>query len=245
MEENEHGMEVNLRHRSQTCAHPEGCLESPDKGSLLCKLHSALSEPSHENSMLKGKCIHPACNRTASYGLSSKLGGATGLRLHCSAHREALESDLKSKQTCSFQDCVKRAMWKKPGDLEPSACKEHKEKDFIHVPPNRCCQQTACDKVARFGYRDDRVRRFCKLHASRSQDDLARVMCKHAGCKKQASFGLHYRATAEYCMSHKPANFSNVRKRNNHSETPSPAPTHKPHVEMQAQPTENVREFCC
>ncbi|CAM9198292.1 unnamed protein product, partial [Scytosiphon promiscuus] len=165
----------------------------------------------HKNSnmmnLARKKCDSDGCLAQPTYNYSGQKKAR-----FCSKH--ALEDMVEVlDRHCAQSGCDRQPIYGNSGEKagKPTWCPNHRPSDSYDVKTTRC-QEENCQKHPSYGFKDDRVRRRCRLHKLPGMVDVKSPKCERPSCFKQPCCG-HLGAKARFCSEHKQEGMVNLKTR--------------------------------
>ena len=178
------------------CTSTSRAFDVPDGKGRFCKDH-ALSTMTNVASV---RCTYSGCDAT-----SRNFDVPGGKGRFCKTHAEAGMVDVRST-TCEHDGCNLRPSYSMKGK-PPRFCSKHKEPGMCN---RSSCSTGDCKVIAGYNYPGQINVLHCTTHKLEGMINIRVRMCKHAGCKKSASFGIK---TPKYCKSHAEEGMKNIMAR--------------------------------
>ncbi len=110
------------------------------------------------------------------------------------------------------KDCVKYAVFGKPGSKIAEYCIMHKPMEYVDVK-NKTCKEVNCTTLPVFGKPGSKIVEYCVIHKPTEYVNVKDKTCKEVNCSTLPVFGKPGSKIAEYCVIHKPMEYVNVKNK--------------------------------
>lgn len=176
-----------------------------EKRGKFCKLHA---DPKMVN-VRSRHCVFNKCNRHPTHNFEGKIKA-----LYCAEH--ALQGMLNiTHRRCENVGCNKLPSYGHVHENKMRFCARHFEPGMKRLKKSESCTFENCESRASFGFKSDRLKQFCKKHASATMVNLNHLksLCHEPHCTTRALFNYKGQSKAKFCKQHSSAGMMDVTRK--------------------------------